>query len=232
MSNIYTSGEYNQKNPTYHVEDSPWKARQILKMMQLHHLQPDSICEVGCGAGEILYQLQKQIPSHTEFYGYEISEDGYKMCEQRRNAHLHFYHGNLLQEPAVQYDLLLCIDVFEHVEDYLGFLRHLRAKGKQFIFHIPLDLSLLILSRPKRLLELRNQVGHLHYFAKETALATLTDAGYGIIDHFYTPSILELERNSGLTTQLLYWPRKLLFAYQPDHAARYLGGFSLLVFAQ
>ena len=89
-----------------------------------------------------------------------------------------------------------------------------------------------MLLRPKRLLDLRTQVGHLHYFAKETALATLEDAGYQIIDHFYTPSILELERNSVPVTQLLYWPRKLLFTLQPDHAARYLGGFSLLVFAQ
>jgi hypothetical protein len=28
-SNQYLSGEYQAKNPTFHVEDSPWKAEQI-----------------------------------------------------------------------------------------------------------------------------------------------------------------------------------------------------------
>ena len=59
---IYTSGEYAAKNPTYHVEDSAWKAHQILKIIQRNNLQPLSICEVGCGAGEILRQLQSNLP--------------------------------------------------------------------------------------------------------------------------------------------------------------------------
>lgn len=58
---LYISGEYLNKNPTWHVEESPWKAQQILRMLTLHHLTPRSICEVGCGAGEVLKQLQEQM---------------------------------------------------------------------------------------------------------------------------------------------------------------------------
>ena len=39
------------------------------------------------------------------------------------------------------FDLLLMLDVFEHVEDYIGLLRAVRSKAKQKLFHIPLDLS-------------------------------------------------------------------------------------------
>ena len=51
---IYTDGQYIAKNPSYHIEDSPWKARQILKMLHRHDLPLRSVCEIGCGAGEVL----------------------------------------------------------------------------------------------------------------------------------------------------------------------------------
>jgi ubiquinone/menaquinone biosynthesis C-methylase UbiE len=57
-SRIYTNGDYIKKNPTWHVENSAWKAEQILTMLSKHNLTPQTICEVGCGAGEILAQLQ------------------------------------------------------------------------------------------------------------------------------------------------------------------------------
>jgi hypothetical protein len=51
---IYTQGEYFEKNQTWHIEDSPWKTEQLMKIIKRNQLQPTSICEVGCGAGEIL----------------------------------------------------------------------------------------------------------------------------------------------------------------------------------
>jgi hypothetical protein len=77
----------------------------------------------------------------------------------------------------------------------------------------------------------RKSVGHIHYFTKETALATLTDTGYSILDYFYTGSYLELP-NRGWKTNLLNIPRKFVFSFNKDLAARLLGGYSLLVLAQ
>ncbi len=34
---------YLQANPTWHIEDSPWKATQILKMLDRNKLQPKSV---------------------------------------------------------------------------------------------------------------------------------------------------------------------------------------------
>jgi hypothetical protein len=61
---MYTQGEYLKKHPTWHVEDSPWKAEQIIKIMERNRLKPNSICEVGCGAGEILNQLYFKMSDH------------------------------------------------------------------------------------------------------------------------------------------------------------------------
>ena len=77
---MYTRGEYLQKNPTGHLEDSPWKAVQVFRMIQRRNLAPKSICEVGCGAGEILKQLQDRMDEDCTFCGYEISGQAFDLC--------------------------------------------------------------------------------------------------------------------------------------------------------
>lgn len=129
--------------------------------------------------------------------------------------------------------MLLCIDVFEHVPDYLSFLERLRGRASRFIFHIPLDLSALSLLRPARLMKTRYGVGHLHMFTAETALAVLKDTGYETLDSFFTAGGLELEKNQKrLRTVLANLPRRVLGKFSPRLAARILGGYSLLVFAK
>jgi hypothetical protein len=228
--NIYQSGEYVEKNPTYHVEDSPWKAVQILRMIRKHRLEPHTVCEVGCGAGEILRQLQQSLPGETQFCGYEISPQGFALCREREGERLRFFCEDLLETQREPFDLLLCIDVFEHVEDYMGFLRRLRDKGRLKIFHIPLDLSVQWVWRAGPIMLERKEVGHLHYFMKETALATLADTGYEIIDWFYTPGGLANPRS--LKARLLSWPRKICSLINQDLTVRLLGGYSMLVLAK
>ena len=227
---IYQTGEYVEKNPTYHVEDSPWKAAQVLMLIEKHHLTPRTICEVGCGAGEILRQLQLILPDNTRFCGYEISPQAFALCRERENDRLHFFCEDLIASEGAAFDLLLCLDVFEHVEDYFGFLRGLRGKATHKIFHIPLDLSVQWVWRCRPIMREREQGGHLHYFTKETALATLRDAGYEVVDWCYTPGALANPRS--VKARLASWPRRLLSALNQDQVVRVLGGYSLLVLAK
>jgi hypothetical protein len=228
---MYQSGEYLEKNPRWHAADSPWKAAQILKMIRRQNLNPATVCEVGCGAGEILNRLHAELPA-TDFFGYEVSPQAYEICSAKTKKRLQFRLGDLL-ETEERFDLLLCIDVFEHVPDYLSFLERLRGRANRFIFHIPLDLSALSLLRPARLMKTRYGVGHLHMFTAETALAVLKDTGYETLDSFFTAGGLELEKNQKrLRTVLANLPRRVLGKFSPRLAARILGGYSLLVFAK
>jgi len=226
----YADGAYLEKNPAWHEEDSAWKAGQIMKMLARHDLQPSSVCEVGCGAGEILNQLREMNPEHVSFVGYEISPQAHQLAVTRTTDRLQFRLANFL-ETEEQCDLLLVIDVFEHVQDYLGFLRRLRTRGTFKIFHIPLDISVqkVLLSKP--IMRRRRQVGHLHYFTKETALATLQDTGYEIVDHFFTSSSLDLPPTSFMYA-LGRWPLRIATMMSQDLAARILGGHSLMVLAR
>ena len=231
MSDIYTTGKYLENNPGWHVGDSPWKSAQILKMMRKHNLQPASLCEVGCGAGEILSRLHEELPA-AQCFGYEISPQAFELCLTRQKNNLHFVLGDLLQTQA-RFDLLLCIDVFEHIPNYLFFLEQLRGHAGQFIFHIPLDLSLLSILRPARLEQVRYGVGHLHTFTAETALAVLKDTGYEIQDSFFTAGGMELEKNQRrVRTVLANLPRRLIGGFSQKLSARLLGGYSLLVLAK
>lgn len=55
----YTGGDYLADNPGWHVADSAWKAEQILAGLGPARVQ--TVCEVGCGAGEVLVQLQRRL---------------------------------------------------------------------------------------------------------------------------------------------------------------------------
>ncbi len=229
-SSIYETGEYVEKNPTYHVEDSSWKARHVLRLMQKNSLQPRTICEIGCGAGEILKQLQSYLPADTEFFGYDISPQALELCRQRENDRLHFHCEDLITADTPSFDLLLCIDVFEHVADYIGFLQDLRRKAHYKIFHIPLDMSAQWVLRGRPILREREQAGHLHYFMKDTALGALRDAGYEVLDWIYTPGAIDNPRS--IKARLAKWPRRLMMSISQDFTVRLLGGYSLLVLAK
>jgi SAM-dependent methyltransferase len=230
MESIYTDGTYLRNNPDWHVDDSPWKAKHIAGILKRNGVDPQTVCEIGCGAGEILRNLSTHLQPTARFFGYEISPNAYSICSRKANDRFSFKLANLLEEPAF-FDVVMAIDVFEHVEDYFGFLRQLRVKGRHKVFHIPLELSALEVARARPLIHQRREVGHIHHFSKETALATLEDTGYRIIDHCYTSGRTELG-NAGWKTQVMKLPRQAMYRISPDAAARVLGGYSLLVLAE
>lgn len=227
---MYANGRYAAQNPTYHVEHGAWKAAQVRRMLARHAMEVRTVCEIGCGAGETLRQLQLAMAEHTRFYGYDISPHAIERCRQRENERLRFYHGNLAAMETEQFDLLLCLDVVEHVEDYMGFLRKLRGKAAHTIFHIPLEFGVYMVLRPGALLKARRKVGHLHSFTKESALATLEDTGYAILDWFYTPSAIDNPFNR--LRRIIRHPQRLLTWASPDWSVRLLGGYELLVLTE
>lgn len=200
-------------------------------MLERNNLKPRSIVEIGCGAGEILNQLFKQMPADTILAGYEISPDAFELCLQRQQERLTFFQENLLSKDA-HYDLLLMMDVFEHVDDYIGFIKASAQKATCKIYHIPLDISVSSVLR-NVLSRVRKEVGHLHYFTKDTAIATIEYTGQTVIDSFYTAGAIELNNRSHTwKTRLLNFPRKILFKFWPDMAVKLMGGYSLLVLAK
>jgi SAM-dependent methyltransferase len=230
-SAIYRDGSYLQLNPSWHIEESPFKVRQIRRMIERQKLAPKTVCDVGCGAGLVLAEMQPHFPEDCICWGYDISPAALSMCQSRANNQLHFRQCDVREDSWDAYfDLLLMLDVFEHVEDYMGLLRAVQQKARQKLFHIPLDLSVQAVARKNGLLRRRDDHAHLHYFTKETALRALTDVGYTIVDSFFTPRCIEL--GDLIAQRIARIPRKMSFAVLPDLTVRVLGGYSLMVLAE
>jgi hypothetical protein len=227
---IYQNGEYLGNHPDWHEEDSEWKAKKIAGILTKNNVNPKSICEVGCGAGEILNQLHSTFKG-ANVTGYEISQDAFEFCSKKQKEGLNFKLEDILNpDNKEHYDVLLCIDVFEHVEDYFSFLRKLREKADYKVFHIPLELSVVGMLSKNRLMNSRRKFGHLHYYSKDTALACLRDTGYTIVDSYYSRRSFEV--NSGGFSKKFMNLFRRLFNFNRDLSVRLFGGESLLVIAK
>lgn len=233
-SDIYESGEYLSKNPDWHEGDGAWKARQIIRMIDRNRLNLESIAELGCGSGRILHELAQHYPSVQNFHGYDIAPHAMARAKKYEIAgRILFFQKDLSVNPQNHhYSLLLLIDVFEHIDDYLGFLRKLNRSADQYIFHIPLDMHFQGLIRDLQITR-RDRFGHLHYFSKATALRTIEDTGYRVIDYFYTSGKLEVASSKvHLGDYIMNIPRRLLYPMCPDLTVKLFGGYSLLVLAE
>jgi cyclopropane fatty-acyl-phospholipid synthase-like methyltransferase len=231
MKGIYNNGTYLENNPLWHEEDSQWKALQIQRIIDNNLLEPCSVCEIGCGAGQILNIMSEYRENDVKYYGYEISQNAYEICRKKTKDNLTFRLCNLLEEQKEYFDILMAIDVFEHIEDYFSFLRNLKEKAEYKIFHIPLELSVQTILRSSPIIEGRKKVGHIHYFTKDIAIEILKDTGYEIIDYYYTGSSFRVQ-NSSWKKRILEITRKAAFLLNKDMAVRVLGGYSLLVLAK
>ena len=109
--NIYLEGTYIENNPGWHANDAPWKAQNIAKILHQHSLAPASVCEVGCGSGEVLAQLLPYFQD-AKYFGYEISPQAFEICQMKANKQLQFFLTDLTQADDAFFDLLLAIDVF------------------------------------------------------------------------------------------------------------------------
>jgi SAM-dependent methyltransferase len=222
-----SGGDYLEKTGgSWHLEDASFKASQVLKMLQRHNLaSPKLVAEVGCGAGGILAELKGKLPTSVNFVGYEIAQQAHEMSKRFADDRLRFVLGDAFAD-GLRADVVLVMDVIEHVEDSFAFLRKTKEKGDYKIYHIPLDISVSATLRDSYLNAWRS-VGHIHVYSRALALETLRSTGHEIVDHFFTPGALNIGR--GWKAQLGNIPRRVL---PQTLASRLFGGFSLLVLAR
>jgi 2-polyprenyl-3-methyl-5-hydroxy-6-metoxy-1,4-benzoquinol methylase len=229
VASIYRDGSYAAANPGCGEQNTVWKAGQIMRMIERANLKPRTVCEIGCGSGGVLKELHRLMPESVQFTGLEPMPEAFARCLPKTDDRLTF-RNETADRLTEDYDLVLVLDVFEHVEDYLGFLRSLQPAGRDFIFHIPLDMTAQMVLRDEPIMRVRRDVGHLHYFSKNTALATLRHSGYEVADWFYSDMRGSAYQN--FRTRLWRLPRRLLMKLRPDFAVRLLGGNPMTVLAR
>ena len=142
-----------------------------------------------------------------------------------------FYLKNFLEADEEYFDLVMLIDVIEHIEDIYTFLRAIKGKGLYKLFHIPLEISSVNLIKSSSLVSSRQKYGHIHLFTKELALELLRSEGYEVVDYIYTP-VFEQSINLSILGKIIKIPQKFSWKMNNDFGIRIFGGVSILVLAK
>jgi SAM-dependent methyltransferase len=226
-ASLYTSGRYAEHHPAWHEEDAAPKADAVAGLLRFGGIVPHTVVDVGCGTGGVLRLLARRFAERwptTHFEGWDIAKDAVRRARAFEGGQLHFVHGDFLASER-HADLLLCLDVFEHVVDDVGFLHSLAGRAQWMVFRIPLDLSVWDVARPGRLLRVGPELGHRHVYTRELALQRLEQAGYRVVTERYHR--IRHGRRRGIDPLRSVWGR-----VDPHRAVRWLGGASLMVLAE
>jgi SAM-dependent methyltransferase len=188
------------------------------------------VADIGCGAGGVLSELSHLMDKEIECYGYDISPQAIKLARKNTKAGISFQVEDLLSAGNTNYfDILLIIDVLEHAPDYMDFLKKCRSKAHYKIYHIPLDLSVSSIIRDS-FIEDRRNLGHVHYFSFQSAIACLKDTEHVIIDYFFTDvGTYYTKQYPTLKRAFANLPRRISAFFNISLAAKIFGRYSIMV---
>jgi len=231
-NDMYVNGEYFSNNPDWDIADAQWKTDVIIELIKRNKLSPKEVVEVGCGAGENLVELLKKAIRVEKMTGYDISPQAINLASKKATDRISFFNEDITGKENIHTDLMLVIDVVEHVDDYYSFLRKLKTKSDWFVFHIPLDLSCRTVMKPHVLLQQRQSVGHIHYYTKEMVEWALQDTGYEIVDWVYTKPVVDVQSTGSVKRLVKKILRNISFAISKDWSAKKWGGYSMMILAK
>ncbi|HET6992826.1 MAG TPA: class I SAM-dependent methyltransferase [Bacteroidia bacterium] len=225
MSDIYNDQTYLSNNPDWHEGGAAIKTKEIIRLLNRHTLSFKTICEVGCGSGEILVELEKNLKGDISYSGFDISKDAMTIAKKKETGKIKFFLKDIADESRF-FDLILVIDVIEHIENYFQFLDKIVSRGEYTVFHIPLDMSVWTIYREKVLIESKKRVGHIHNFTEDFIISVLEDHGFKVIDKIYTKPMFE---SMTVKQRIANGIRKFTYLLNKKFATKFMGGYSIMV---
>ncbi len=147
--------------------------RMVLR--ELGRLQFSSVIDVGCGEGSLLRMIRDRYPGLT-LAGSELSRTALQYSrEQLPNADLMIWNIEADSPPLSAYDLVVSVQVLEHLKDDLGALQKLRRIFRKYI----------IISVPGGKLDERGRRnGHYRHYTRQGLVETMERAGFTVIRSF------------------------------------------------
>jgi SAM-dependent methyltransferase len=175
--------------------------------IRLRHVLPatdgpyPAILDAGCGSGVFSFELAKRHPE-AKVTGVELEPDlvarANEIARRAKLSNCSFQEGDVTKlDFSGEFDLVVSVDNFEHVEDDIAAMRtllHALHPGGKLVAHVP--------GYERRWILLRRRVnfdvpGHVRpgYRADEL-VGKLQDAGFQVTGHQYTYGMLETFTNN------------------------------------
>ena len=243
-NNIYASGEYICNNPTLDVEDTPWKLSKIIPLADEFVTQFSStkvkILDVGGGAGLFLKGISDYLRTKNikvEQYALDLSREMLEI-QKRNNPDIKEIFKGSIEKTSFEdkeIDLVLMIDVIEHVPDAVAALKELRRISKYAIFKVPLEnnlyynfLNLIKTGGLRR--DITEKVGHINFYNFKELKKQIA-AHTGEILRYYFTNVFEYYLSKDYykrivaKEKILYTLGKLAFAISPDLCSHLFNDF-------
>jgi len=196
MSDIYNDDSYIINNPTLHSEDSEFKFNNVLKFLNLIEIKEKKIkiLDVGGGAGLIgmmvmEYYAKKDII--VTLHSLDLSLKMLKTQKQNNPKIKKLINCSIEECEELNYDLVLMIDVIEHIPNKSISAKTLNRLSKNIIYNIPIEINLFDYARNISLLfrYYKNQkktLGHVHFFSFKSATEFLKKH-HNISESYFNP---------------------------------------------
>src|SRR6266702_4742116 len=106
-------GRYLINNPAWHVEES---AKQIVRMLRRNRISHSNV-------------YSTELAREAMLWVYEISHQANELARNRADERLQFRRRDFRDVKDAYFELILGLDVIEHLQDYFGFLLPLEGEG-------------------------------------------------------------------------------------------------------
>ncbi|OGO23740.1 MAG: hypothetical protein A2144_05185 [Chloroflexi bacterium RBG_16_50_9] len=204
VKNLFLKDEYVTKTASLHEEESEWKIGKIVPLVDkfVHQIKKRelSILDVGGGAGLILSAISARIESNhgikVNKYALDLSPHMLEI-QRKRNPDIVKTLNEDIRKTSLgnkEIDLILLIDVLEHIPNPTEALKELKRISRFSILKVPLEDCLVLavwnylnMGRPRKYD--RKTYGHINiYNFKRLKHEIETHAGKLLNCHF-SPTI-------------------------------------------
>lgn len=143
-----------------------------------------TICEVGCGEGELLKILHRHFPKAT-LTACDIAEGEINKAKKNTENLKVAYSvqdAEKLSYKKQEFDLVVCCEVLEHLQHPKKGMKELKRIAKYGVCSVPLEplWRILNMARLKYLSDMGNTPGHLNHWSQSAFLSDLKSTGINV----------------------------------------------------